>query len=136
MALTNPPPPRKPLANLVADTEWHLWDLDVNEGVVHGSPLLHLVNVIHWVLEEKDAVGHWLGHWSMGSIPACSVTTYLTQTHFLDFGDSFTKQIPFSSASLGSYSSELLSPCCSVSQALSHGYSLLMFSEKFPVSCY
>lgn len=35
---------------LVTDTQWNLWDFYVYEGVVHGSSLFHLVNIINWVL--------------------------------------------------------------------------------------
>lgn len=37
-------------AYLVADTQWNLWNLYVDEGVVHGSSLFHLVNIINRVL--------------------------------------------------------------------------------------
>lgn len=40
-------------ADLVADAQWNLWDLYVDEGVVHGSSLFHLVNIIHRVLGKK-----------------------------------------------------------------------------------
>lgn len=47
-------------ADLVADAQWNLWDLYVDEGVVHGSSLFHLVNIIHRVLgkEGKKSVPH------------------------------------------------------------------------------
>lgn len=40
------------VTHLVADAEGHLRNLDVDEGVVHGGSLLHLVNVVHRMLEE------------------------------------------------------------------------------------
>lgn len=40
------------VTHLVADAEGHLWNLDVDEGVVHGGSLLHLVDVVHGMLEE------------------------------------------------------------------------------------
>lgn len=40
------------ITHLVADTERHLRNLDVDEGVVHGGSLLHLVDVVHGMLEE------------------------------------------------------------------------------------
>ncbi len=36
--------------HLIADTEGHLGNLDVNEGVVHSSSLLHLVDVVNRML--------------------------------------------------------------------------------------
>lgn len=42
------------LSHLVADAERHLWDLDVDERVVHGCPLLHLVNVVQCRLREAN----------------------------------------------------------------------------------
>lgn len=45
-------------ADLVADAQWNLWDLYIDEGVVHGSSLFHLVNIIDRVLgmEGKKCV--------------------------------------------------------------------------------
>lgn len=37
-------------SHLIADTEGHLWNLDVDEGVVHSRSLLHLLNVINRML--------------------------------------------------------------------------------------
>lgn len=37
-------------ADLVADAQWNLWNLYIDEGVVHGSSFFHLVNIIHRVL--------------------------------------------------------------------------------------
>lgn len=47
-------------ADLVADTQWNLWNLYVDEGVVHGSSLFHLVNVIHRVLGKGGKEGESL----------------------------------------------------------------------------
>lgn len=40
--------------HLIADTERHLGNLDIDEGVVHGSSLLHLIDVINRMLEERN----------------------------------------------------------------------------------
>lgn len=45
------------ITHLVADAERHLRNLDVDEGVVHGGSLLHLVDVVHRMLEEEEAGG-------------------------------------------------------------------------------
>lgn len=40
--------------HLIADTEGHLWNLYVDEGVVHSGSLLHLIDVIDRVLAEGN----------------------------------------------------------------------------------
>lgn len=44
--------------HLIADTEGHLGNLDIDEGVVHSSSLLHLVDVIDRMLEEGNAISY------------------------------------------------------------------------------
>lgn len=44
--------------HLIANTEGHLRNLNVDEGVVHGSPLLHLIDVIDRMLMEEISVNH------------------------------------------------------------------------------
>lgn len=39
--------------HLIADTEGHLGNLDVDEGVVHSSSLLHLIDVINRMLAGR-----------------------------------------------------------------------------------
>lgn len=38
-------------SHLIADTEGHLGNLDIDEGVVHSRSLLHLIDVINRMLE-------------------------------------------------------------------------------------
>lgn len=40
--------------HLIADTEGHLGNLDIDEGVVHSSSLLHLIDVINRMLEKGN----------------------------------------------------------------------------------
>lgn len=40
--------------HLIADTEGNLWNLDVDEGVVHCSSFLHLIDVINGVLQGAN----------------------------------------------------------------------------------
>ena len=39
--------------DLVADAQRHLGNLDVDEGIVHRSSLLHFINVINWMLSGE-----------------------------------------------------------------------------------
>lgn len=38
--------------HLVADTQRHLGNLNVDERIVHRGSLLHLINVVDWMLER------------------------------------------------------------------------------------
>lgn len=41
-------------SHLIADTQGHLGNLNVDEGVVHSSSLLHLINVINRMLLGRN----------------------------------------------------------------------------------